>query len=119
MTAKANQAKPKAPRGETKPRTLVDEVKAAVASAPWITKADTATVALAIRLAREIEADLDPRLGKLLVDVLSALGLTVAGRGTKPEEPAKEVSSLDVLRQRATQRHTHTAPGNPTPEPAK
>lgn len=114
MTPKPTKKAPARSGGGAKPKTLVAQVEAAVKAAPWITAADQATVALAVKLARELEFEVDPRLGKLLVDVLSSLGLTVAGRGTKPQEPEREVSHLEELRKRsAARRHPTAAAGNP------
>lgn len=115
MPTKANGSKPKRSGSPTRSKSLVDEVKAAVKAAPWITAADQATVALAIRLARELESEIDARRGALLVNVLGSLGLTVAGRGAKPQEPSREENPLDAIRQRATA----AAPANTKPRSAK
>lgn len=119
METKPNRSKPKPKVVPAKPRALVDEVAAAVKAASWITPADQAAVALAIKLARQLEVEVDARLGKLLVDVLGSLGLTVAGRGTKPQEVEREVNPLDALRERAAGRSNPTATRDPKPGPTK
>ena len=98
MTTDPNQSSPVDIGGLTK------QVRSSVASASWLTKSDDAAVELALMLASRIDAEgslMSPRdlttVSNALAGVLRDLGLSVAGRGGKPE-PAREVSPLDELR---------------------
>ena len=85
-------------------------VISAVDQAPWISPADSGAVALAIKLARDIdrtgtdEATQMAALARTLLATLAAIGLTVAGRIQSDTLPPSEENPLDVLRSRAAGR---------------
>jgi hypothetical protein len=82
----------------------------AVAQAPWLTDADRGAVALAVRLARDVDrttADDAAQLASLartLLATLGSLGLTVTGRVQSDTPPAPQENPLDALRARAAGR---------------
>lgn len=85
----------------------LDAFDQALRSATWISGADLATVELARHLIDSLMLEFDHRTAKLLLDTLGALGMTVAGRGMKPQ-PEGEVSPLDRIRQRSSLRFTNS-----------
>lgn len=93
------------------PKKLAEQLEKSLTAAVWITEADGAAVALAFKLAHACDEvasrELAP-LARLLADVLGDLGLTIAGRATKPEVP-KTGSPLDAL--------ITAANGKPNPTP--
>jgi hypothetical protein len=84
---------------------VTPEIEASVKAATWLTEADAGAVAVAIRLANELDESVDVaqmvHLSKAIQGILTALGMTVAGRVGKAE-PDEEVSPLDSLRKRAS-----------------
>jgi hypothetical protein len=83
---------------------VTPEIEASVRAASWLTEADAGAVAVAIRLANELDESTDVaqmvHLSKAIQGILTALGMTVAGRVGKAE-PDEEVNPLDSLRKRA------------------
>ena len=81
------------------------EIEASVKAATWLTEADAGAVAVALRLADELDNSTDVgqmvHLSKAIQGILTALGMTVAGRVGKAE-PEEEVNPLDSLRKRAS-----------------
>jgi hypothetical protein len=81
------------------------EIEGSVKAATWLTVADAGAVAVAYKLADELDNATDVsqmvQLSKALQGMLTALGMTVAGRIGKAE-PEEEVNPLDDLRKRAT-----------------
>ena len=84
----------------------------ALEACPWITPADLVTVNLARWLIVETVSSGDTKSGKLLLDVLTSLGMTVAGRAGKPEVESED-DPLERIRRRSNLR-THSAE---TPNP--
>lgn len=84
----------------------------ALQACPWITPADLATVALARWLIGEIVSSGDAKSGKLLLDVLTSLGMTVAGRAGKPEVESED-DPLDRIRRRSALRVHAAQTSNP------
>jgi len=82
-----------------------EEIAGSVRAASWLTEADAGAVAIAYRLADELDQCVDVgqmvHLSKALQSILTALGLTVAGRVGKAE-PEEEVNPLEGLRKRAS-----------------
>ena len=82
----------------------------AVSEAPWLTDADRGAVALALRLARDVDrttADDAAQLASLartLLATLASIGLTVTGRVQADTPPAPQENPLDALRARAAGR---------------
>ena len=80
------------------------EIEASVRAATWLTEADAGAVAVALRLANELDESTDVaqmvHLSKAIQGILTALGMTVAGRVGKAE-PDEEVNPLESLRKRA------------------
>lgn len=95
--------------------TLLQSVDAAVSAAEWLTPADGAAVHWLRHLAQSIDQDPEniPKLGKLFESALSVLGLTIAGRSVKPENPRKVVNRLDEIKQKAIARVAES-PGDDT-----
>lgn len=91
----------------------LDSFDRALEAATWITKADLAAVNLARHLIDSLRAEFDTRNAKLLLDVLTSLGMTVAGRAGKPE-PEQEVSPLDRIKQRSALRIANSQTPNAT-----
>lgn len=92
-------------------RALADAVKVGP-----VTPADRAAVELARRYALAIDADPNPELlaelGPKLLAVLSALGLTAAGRGAKSGAAGPTVGDeLGAARARARERRARAVPG--------
>jgi hypothetical protein len=84
---------------------VTPEIEASVKAATWLTEADAGAVAVALRLANELDESTDVaqmvHLSKAIQGMLTALGMTVAGRVGKAE-PDEEVNPLDALRKRAS-----------------
>lgn len=84
---------------------VTPEIEASVKAASWLTEADAGAVAVALRLANELDESVDVaqmvHLSKAIQGMLTALGMTVAGRVGKAE-PDEEVNPLDSLRKRAS-----------------
>jgi hypothetical protein len=84
---------------------VTPEVEASVKAATWLTAADAGAVAVALRLANELDDSTDVaqmvHLSKAIQGILTALGMTVAGRVGKAE-PDEEVNPLESLRKRAS-----------------
>ena len=82
-----------------------DEIEGAVKAATWLTIADSGAVAICYKLADELDRATEVsdlvQLSRALQMMLTALGMTVAGRVGKAE-PEEEVNPLDALRKRAT-----------------
>ena len=85
------------------PDSLQSSLARSLESASWLTEADSVSVAWAYYLARRLDDGAEPgdvaRYGKLFETVTRDLGLSIAGRLGKPDEPQKELSPLDVIRQ--------------------
>jgi hypothetical protein len=81
-----------------------EQIEGSVNAATWLTEADAGAVSIAYRLADELDAAVEVgdlvQLSKALQGMLTALGMTVAGRVGKAE-PDEEVNPLDALRKRA------------------
>lgn len=86
--------------------TLLASVDAAVASAGWITPADGAAVNWLRHLASLIDRDPEQiaKVGKLFESAMSVLGLNIAGRNVKPENPKKDVNRLDEIKKESADR---------------
>lgn len=82
-----------------------EQIEGSVKAASWLTEADAGAVAIAYKLADELDRATEVgelvHLSKALQGMLTALGMTVAGRVGKAE-PEEEVNPLDALRKRAT-----------------
>ena len=89
---------------------VASAVYEAVMAAEWLTPADGAAVALASRLAADIDSCDDAQqiasLSRTLLAVLAAIGLTVAGRTSTDTPPPAQENPLDALRARAAGRLT-------------
>lgn len=85
---------------------LTASVERAVASAEWLTPADAAAVYWLRHLAAIIDNDPEqiPKVGKLFESAMSVLGLTIAGRSVKPENPKKDVNRLDEIKKQSIDR---------------
>jgi hypothetical protein len=81
------------------------EIEGSVKAATWLTVADAGAVAVAYKLADELDQSTDVsqmvQLSRALQGMLTALGMTVAGRIGKAE-PEEEVNPLENLRKRAS-----------------
>lgn len=93
---------------------LQNSLEQSLKAAKWLTEADAAAVELA-RVLIDKMGKVEPRemttIGRLLNDVLKDLGLSVAGRGGKPEIEAEE-NKLDEIKQAAAGRVGKTQTGN-------
>jgi hypothetical protein len=89
---------------------VAQAVNDAVTAADWITPADAAAVALALRLAADVDrcspddATQMAALSRTLLNCLAAIGLTVAGRVQADTPPPQQENPLDALRARAAGR---------------
>lgn len=109
---------PKADRPEPDPDRVGQAILAAVDAAPWLTDADQAAVELALQLGRLYVDEPSPATARVLVQLLTSLGLTVAGRPTPPPSQ-QEVDPLHAIQERARLRLVDTAPLDPTDGPAQ
>lgn len=93
-------------------RSFEDSIKAA----NWLTGADMAQVEVARLLVVKLENAFEPKevleTAKVLTDVLKHLGLNVAGR-TGKAEPKKEVTFLNEILKKETNRLGKTKNPNP------
>ncbi len=92
------------------PDSLQSSLAVSLESASWLTNADAVSIAWAFYLAKRLDEFAEPgdvaRYGKLFETVTRDLGLSIAGRLGKPDEPSKELSPLDVIRQNKVQDQT-------------
>jgi hypothetical protein len=100
------------------PDTLENALDSSLANSSWLTPADNVTVAWARYLARKLDGTFDiqevAKLGKLFETVTRDLGLSIAGRAAKPDEPTKEVSPLDQIRFQIVGRESNAESPNTT-----
>ena len=91
-----------------------EQIEGSVKAASWLTEADAGAVAIAYKLADELDQATEVsdlvQLSKALQGMLTALGMTVAGRVGKAE-PEEEVNPLDALRKRATSTNSRKSAG--------
>lgn len=84
------------------PRTLLEALDLSLANSSWLTLADEVSIQWAKYLASKLDNTLDlqevAKIGKLFETVTKDLGLSIAGRAAKPDEPQREVSPLDQIR---------------------
>jgi hypothetical protein len=102
---------------------LKSALRTSVAAANWLTDADGVTIEWAFFLADKLDrttelADI-ARLGKLFETCTRDLGLSIAGRAAKPDEPIKEKSPLDAIRKAVADRKSETKTANPKRTSAK
>ncbi len=100
------------------PRTLLEALDSSLANSSWLTPADEVSIQWAKFLASKLDNTLDlqevAKIGKLFETVTRDLGLSIAGRAAKPDEPRTEVSPLDQIRLQATSRESKTKSANAT-----
>jgi hypothetical protein len=102
---------------------LKSALRASVAAATWLTDADGVTIEWAFFLADKLDrttelADI-ARLGKLFETCTRDLGLSIAGRAAKPDEPVREESPLDEIRKAVADRKSQAKTANPKRTSAK
>lgn len=84
------------------PRTLLEALDSSLLNSSWLTPADEVSIQWAKYLAAKLDNTTElqevAKIGKLFETVTRDLGLSIAGRSTKPDEPQREVSPLDQIR---------------------